>query len=66
MKASWLIKVVSLAAVAASRAAMGAGDGFEAPSIEPEGEWLTYVSLAVFVVAIAVVGFKNSRRTHLD
>ncbi len=66
MKASWLIKVVSLAAVAVSSAALGASDGFEAPDVEPSGTWFTYLCTIVFIVAIATVAFKSSKRTHLD
>ena len=43
-----------------------AGDGFEAPVIEKAIPWAAIGISAVAVLAIAVVAFKSSRRTHLD
>ena len=43
-----------------------AGDGFEAPVIEKAIPWLAIGISAIAVLAIAVVAFKSSRRTHLD
>jgi hypothetical protein len=42
------------------------GDGFEAPVIEKATPWLAMGISVVAVLAIAVVAFKTSRRTHLD
>jgi hypothetical protein len=48
--------------------ARGASDGFNnaVPTLEESTPWIAWLFSAAFVAAIAVVGFKNSKRTHLD
>ena len=36
------------------------------PTVESKPPWLAIVFSFVFTVAVCVVAFKNSRRTHLD
>lgn len=49
-------------------AAMATTDGYvsEAPAIEQPPPWIAIVFSVVGLAAIAVVGFKNPNRTHLD
>ncbi|HUT57863.1 MAG TPA: hypothetical protein VNA25_08440 [Phycisphaerae bacterium] len=41
-------------------------DGHEATAIKPQVPWVTIAYAVVAVIAIAAVGFKNAKRTHLD
>jgi hypothetical protein len=45
-----------------------AGDGFEgkAPQLEPSPPWVAIVYSVVGLAGVAVVAFKNAKRTHLD
>ena len=52
--------------VAAIRAAAWAGDGFDPPDEGDALEWPALVAAVIAVLAILVLAFKNSKRTHLD
>ena len=68
MNAKRILAMVVLAAVAilAPVSVASAGDGYEAPEIETHVPVTAILYALVFLVGIAVVGFKNARRTHLD
>lgn len=51
--------------VLSAGAALGQ-DGYEAPEIETRVPVSAIGYALVFLLGIAVVGFKNARRTHLD
>ena len=44
----------------------GAADGYEAPEIESKPHWAAIFYAFVALAGICAVGFKNSKRTHLD
>ncbi|MFW6146019.1 MAG: hypothetical protein ACOC7R_01645 [Planctomycetota bacterium] len=47
-------------------AALAAGDGYQGgPVADPKGGWIKWLVLAVFLVGIGAVAFKNPKRTHL-
>jgi hypothetical protein len=53
--------------LAALRPAWAAdGEGVTPPTIESSTPWMAILYSLVAAVAICVLGFKNSRRTHLD
>ena len=52
--------------IAAVGAAAWAEDGFEPPEIESTTHWYAIVAAVVALLAICVLAFKNSKRTHLD
>ena len=41
-------------------------DAYTAPQIELERPWIAILYAVVALAGILVVGFKNSKRTHLD
>ena len=59
-----MIALAVLALTAAS--AWAAKDGFEAPAPEGNVDWPAIGITAVAALAIAVLGFKSAKRTHLD
>jgi len=58
---AWIALVVM-----AMRAAAWAGDGFEPPDIQKARNWYAIVAAVVAALAVCVIAFKNSKRTHLD
>ena len=56
----------ALAAGGAAAGACLAGDGITPPIPEPTFPWLAMFYTCVIVAGIAVVAFKNAKRTHLD
>lgn len=62
-------KVLSRAAFVASMAVSSlalAQDANKAPVLEADVPWMPVIVSLVTLGGIAVVGFKNARRTHLD
>lgn len=55
-----------IAAVAWASSLAMADDGFKAPKLEGEVDWISIGVIALAVLGIAAGGFKNARRTHLD
>ena len=55
-----LIVVMTASAVSAG------ADAHTAPQIELERPWMAILYAVVALAGILVVGFKNSKRTHLD
>ncbi len=47
-------------------AAAGVDDGYAPPQATASGGWINWLITGVFVAGLAVVAFKNARRTHLD
>ncbi len=43
-----------------------AEDGYAPPEAKKSGSWVALLVAVVAALAIAVVAFKSSRRTHLD
>ncbi len=41
-------------------------DEYDAPAREAQTPWKAIICAAILLAAIAVVGFKHARRTHLD
>lgn len=66
MSKTWKILTAALMAVGTASWTLGAGDGYDAPSASPDVNWIAWIFAAAFLIAIAVLGFKHSRRTHLD
>jgi len=69
MRKLWLTAIVLLATCVLTGAALGAGDGFQAPknwATKGEGVWLQWAALLVFAAGVGVLAFKKSKRTHLD
>lgn len=66
MSKTWKILTAALMAVGTASRALGAGDGYDAPSVSADINWIAWISAAVFLIAIAILGFKSSGRTHLD
>jgi len=52
--------------IVAVGAAAWAEDGFKPPEITSTTHWYAIVAAVVALLAICVLGFKNSKRTHLD
>jgi len=52
--------------VAICTAAARAGDGFEPPAKAFDTDWASIAVAAIALVAIGVLGFKSSKRSHLD
>jgi len=46
--------------------AIGAEDKYEAPAKEPTKPYTAILYAIVFLIAVLVVAFKSSKRTHLD
>jgi hypothetical protein len=63
-----LCALVALAGTAATVLAADEikGDGYLAPAVDGNIDWLTIVFFVVALAAMAVVAFKTSGRTHLD
>ncbi len=60
----WCAWVLTIAA--SCGAALAAGDGFEGgPVTDPKGGWIKWVVVAVFLVGVGAIAFKNPKRTHL-
>ena len=67
MRTAATISAAVLATVWAARA-FGASDGYT-PAVNQEAmpvNWYAVIYAVVFVIAVCVVCFKNSKRTHLD
>lgn len=60
----WMVGHLALASGAVF--AESAVDGYEAPPLKPQVPWVTIAYFVVAVIAIAAIGFKNAKRTHLD
>ena len=45
---------------------LAAGDGIEPPVLEPHFSWLSLLYTVVGAAGIAVVAFKDAKRSHLD
>jgi ABC-type Fe3+-siderophore transport system permease subunit len=57
---------VILAVGLSAGAAFGAGDGFEAPGVaEPSIPWAAIAYAVVGAIAIALIGFRKSRRSTM-
>lgn len=56
----------SAAAMAGPLTVWAASDGHRVPELEETSPWLAVLYTAVCLAGVLVVGFKNSRRTHLD
>lgn len=64
---SWKLRLLLFTVLALPVRVLAAGDGFTVEGIDkPKYGWVKWVCLAVFVVGVAVVAFKNPKRTHLD
>ena len=42
------------------------GDGYSQSPVVERTRWVGFVYAAIGVAGVAVVGFKNAKRTHLD
>ena len=56
----------SAAVLAGPLTAWASSDGHRVPELEETSPWLALLYTAVCLAGVLVVGFKNSRRTHLD
>ena len=64
---SWPLRAgASLAALAATAGVAAAQRAGEAPVLDYNPPWLGILYSVVFLAGVAVVSFKNARRTHLD
>ncbi len=59
------VGVVLMVFLTVSAGAAG-GDGFETRPVEESIPWAAIFYAAVAVAAICAIGFKDSKRTHLD
>lgn len=57
---------VLLAVLKTAAAADGGGAAPSPPQIESSTPWIAILYSLLAAVAICILGFKNSRRTHLD
>ena len=60
--------LAAAAAILHAGAALGQtpGDGFVAKPMAPSFPWASLLYILVALLGICVVGFKKSKRTHLD
>jgi len=61
----WAARVLAAAALLAGADAAWAQRGHEVPMLDYSPPWLGMLYTAVFLAGVAVVAFKNARRTHL-
>ena len=68
MKTPDLLSFGSFILLVVSKLAAAAGDGYAgaAPEVESKIPWVAIIYAAVALLGIAVVGFKNAKRFHLD
>ncbi|NLF31460.1 MAG: hypothetical protein GX591_11320 [Planctomycetes bacterium] len=60
----WCVALMTM--LISAGAALAADDGFPGgPVNEPKGGWIKWAILAVFLVGVGAVAFKNPKRTHL-
>jgi hypothetical protein len=58
--------MILAAGLAVARTAMGAGDGFDAPTVaEPHVPWAAIAYAIVGLVGICVLAFRKSRRSTM-
>jgi len=60
------IPLTALGVLVTATGAGAAGDGFTADILESSVDWFAILYALVALAGICVVGFKNSKRTHLD
>lgn len=67
-KAWKLIVVLWAVVVGAGRAWGQVVDAYnnDVPIVDAKGGWFNWLIAAVFLIAMSVVAFKHSKRTHLD
>ena len=39
---------------------------YKAPELEPSTPWIAVLYIVIALIGILVIGFKSSKRTHLD
>jgi len=64
---SWKLHTLLLAALVLPARALADTDGYSPADVaKPPYAWVKWVCLALFILAVGVVAFKNPKRTHLD
>jgi hypothetical protein len=61
-----ILPAMAMLALTSAAGAFETLDHYKAPDIEEMPPWWPILYMIVFVLGIAVVGFKSSKRTHLD